>query len=375
MISLSGDQARLLRLRAQQLIPGSSDAVTDTASIVKRLGGIQAQDMLAAKLAVRVRGAGMGIADVERALAQERSVVRIWGPRGTLHLLAAEDIGWLLPLLGPIFIAGSQRRYVELGLNEDILARGTRIIRDALANQGPLTRAEIVEQLALHGLHIEGQARPYLIARAALEGFICLGPDRGAEPTYVLLSDWIHREYPSPQEEAPIVLLRRYLKAYGPATPADFAAWSGLPMSMVRTAWQHVANELIAVQIADKPVWMLQSIVAELDQLLLSVQSPIVRLLPAFDNYLLGYKNRILMVAPQHTKRINAGGGMLHPALLIDGRVVGTWKIKRQKNALRVEVAPFDQLTPEALAALETEAADIARFLGSRATLHVMVPP
>src|SRR5207248_3232015 len=145
--------------------------------------GIQAQDANAAALAVRVRSTGLVAADVEHARVQERTIIRSWGMRGTLHLLATEDIGWLLPLLGPIFIAGDRRRREELGLDEDTCTRGMRIIRDVLATHGPLTRAEIVEQLATHGLRLEGQTRPHLLSRAALEGVICLGPDRGSEPT------------------------------------------------------------------------------------------------------------------------------------------------------------------------------------------------
>lgn len=373
MISLPPDKARLLRLRAQQLILRSPDNDTDAAAIVKGLCGIQAQDTLAAKLAVRVRSVGLTIKDVEQALVQERSIVRAWGPRGTLHLLAAEDIGWLLPLLGPIFIAGSRRRYKELGLDEDISARGMGIIRNVLADQGQLTRAEIVEQLAVHGLRIEGQARPYLIGRAALEGFICLGPDRGAEPTYVLLSDWIHKTYPLPRQEASVELAHRYLQAYGPATPEDFAAWSGIAMSTARTTWQRITDQIIEIEVAGQPAWIHKTGMARLDDLSNSdIHAPVVRLLPGFDNYLLGYKNRDLAVSPQHTKRINAGGGLLRPTLLVDGRIMGTWKMKRHKNHLDIEVESFDQLTPEILAGLEAEITDIARFLGVRAMLRIV---
>src|SRR5437588_9080827 len=156
-ISLSDDQVRFLRLRAQKLTAQQPGALTSVAHVVKELCGIQAQDARAATLAVRVRSAGLVAADVEYARVQERSVVRTWGPRGTLHLLAAEDLGWLLPLLGPVFIAGGRRRRAELGLDEDTCAKGVRIIRDVLGHQGALTRAELVEQLAIRGIRIEGQ--------------------------------------------------------------------------------------------------------------------------------------------------------------------------------------------------------------------------
>src|SRR5438270_9503664 len=238
-ISLSDDQVRFLRLRAQKLTAQQPGALTSVAHVVKELCGIQAQDARAATLAVRVRSAGLVSADIEHARVQERSVVRTWGQRGTLHLLAAEDLGWLLPLFGPVFIAGSRRRYAELGLDEDTLARGVRALRTVLTNQGPLTRDELVEQLAHHGIQLTGQARPYLLQHAALQGIICLGPDRGANPTYVLLSDWLGQGYQVDtlsQASAYAVLVHRYLKAYGPATPEDLAAWSGMPISKTRGA-------------------------------------------------------------------------------------------------------------------------------------------
>src|SRR6266516_733710 len=370
-ISLSDDQVRLLRLRAQRLIPQSAGATTSVAQVVKELCGIQAQDALAAILAVRVRSTGLFAVDVERARVQERTVVRTWGQRGTLHLLATEDLGWLLPLLGPVFIVAGRRRRAELGLDEDTCTQGMRIIRNVLASQGPLTRAELVEQLAAHGLRLEGQARPYLLQRAALEGIICLGPDRGAEPTYVLLSDWVdqeHRGHSLSQEAAYTELALRYLRAYGPATPEDMASWSGMSLSKIRAAWQHLADQLIELEISGSPAWMLKMCAAWLDEP--PPHAPVVGLLPGFDIYLLGYQNRDLAVPRQHAKRINAGGGILHPALLVDGRVLGTWKSKRKKNHLYVVVEPFDRLAPEVHEGLEAEVTDLARFLDVQTYLH-----
>src|SRR5262245_13030692 len=119
MISLSDDAVRGLRLRAQQL----TSRLPDAAQVVKAACGIQAQEVLAAALSIRVRSVGLVAADIERARVQERSVVRTWGQRGTFHLLATEDLPWLLPLLGPIFIAASRRRRMELGLDEDTYTR------------------------------------------------------------------------------------------------------------------------------------------------------------------------------------------------------------------------------------------------------------
>ncbi len=257
--------------------------------------------------------------------------------------------------------------------DEDTYARGIRIISNILANQGPLTRAELFEQLAAHGLLLEGQARPHLLSRAALEGIICLGPDRGSEPTYVLLSDWVvqeHKGHSLSEAAAHAELTRYYLGAYGPATPEDQATWSGMPLKSTRAAWQHVADQLMEVEVAGAPAWMLKSRAAWLDEL--AVHPPIVRLLPRFDSYLLGYQKRDLAVAPQYAKRINAGGGIIHPTVMVDGRVMGTWKSTRKSSHLDVMVEPFDQLAPQVFPGLETEITDLSRFLGMPTTLYVL---
>ena len=199
--ALPPEQVRRLRLRAQRLGSPPDDVVPRVADIVRDAAGIQAQEMPAAALSVRARGAGLKAADIERALVDERSIVWTWGQRGTLHLLPAEDIGWLLPLLGPIFNRPSRRR-LELGLDEEIGARGVRAIRDLLAGWGPLTRAELAGHLSARGIPTAGQAMAHLIHRATLEGVICRGPNCGSKPTYVLLDDWIGPGRAVPREAA-----------------------------------------------------------------------------------------------------------------------------------------------------------------------------
>lgn len=347
-------------------------AVADAAQVARSLSGVQAQDLPAAILALRPRSSGLTADDVRRALWQERSLVRTWCFRGTLHLLATEDFGWLLPLLGPVFVARSRRRFAELGLDEDTSARGAKALRSLLGSRGPLTRAVIVEHLATHGVHLEGQARPYLLFRAALEGIIWYGPNQGAEPSYVLVDDWIERGQSLPRDAALADLARRHLSAYGPAGPADLAAWSGLSMGDARAGWTSIGGEVIEVEIDGTPAWMLREQAFWLDT---PAEGPaVVRLLPAFDTYLLGHAKRDLIVAPEHARRVNKGSGWLHPTLAVDGRVLGTWSGKRRAKRLVVVVTPFDEIDPAIQPWLEAEAADVGRFLGLGATLGVATP-
>jgi hypothetical protein len=369
-MTISRDHVRRMHLRAQSLDPRAAAGV---AQVVRLLCGVQAQEPPAAALAVRARAVGLVAADLEHARVHERSVVRTWGMRGTLHLVATEDLAWLLPLLGPIFIAASARRRAALGLDEETCAKGIRAMSALLAAHGPLTRAELVDQLAARGIDLLGQARAHLIQRAAFEGLICFGPDRGTEPTYILLDDWIDRRRAVSRDVALAELARRYLTAYGPARLEDFAAWSGMPMRESRIGWERIADELLAVEAAGTVAWMLKEHALRLEEPL-PASLPVVRLLPRYDTYLLGYRQRDFIVAPQFAKRINAGGGIVHPTLLVDGRAAGTWKGTQRRNGLAVIVTPFDDLAPAVQPGLESDAADVGRFLGTNATLQITMP-
>jgi hypothetical protein len=369
---LSIEQVRWLRLRAQRLFPRPPQPADVVAHVVRDLCAVQAQDPAAAPLAIRARSTGLVAADVRRAREHERSVVRTWAMRSTLHLLAAADVGWLLALLGPHFVRTNKRRRESLGLDEETCARAIRALREILARRGPLTRAEIVEQLARSGIRLEGQARPHLIARAALEGVVCLGPDRGTrgtEPTYVLLKDWAKPGRPLPREEALAELARRYLAAHGPAGLEDFAAWTGLPRADARCGLQGITTELLEVEVGGQPALLLRTHAALLDEP--PPPDPCVRLLPAFDPYLLGYRDRGFILPAEHSRRIHPGGGVIRPALLVNGSVIGTWRSQPERGGLRVEVSPFAPLTAEVQARLADETADVGRFLGTQAMPRV----
>jgi hypothetical protein len=315
---------------------------------------------------VRVRSTGATLASVEHARFVERSVVWTWAMRGTLHLLATDDLDWLLPLVGTTFVAAAHRRRQQLGLDEETYGRGLCAVRERLAEQGPATREELAQVLVAAGLASGYRIERHLFYRAALEGIICLGPDRGNKPNYVLLAEWLGRSLQPVAEEAALAeLATRYLAAYAPATPADLAAWSGLPTALVRAAWQGVEKTLVEVSIADRPAWLPRARLVELDAP--PPDSRSVRLLPAFDTYLLGHRSRDLILEQPYAGRINAGGGMIRAAILCDGQIVGTWQANRKGLRLKIAVDAFVPLSPEVEAGIALEIADIERFLGATA--------
>ena len=359
-----------LRARAQRLTKESATS-TLPHTILHDVCGLQAQAWSAATLGMRARSAGLDAGKVTRALNHDRSIVRTWLMRGTLHVVAAEDVRWLLHLLGPVFAHAAARRHAQLGLDDDLKTRGVAAIRTILAKTGPLTRYELVDQLRNWRVVLDAktQAAIHLIALAGLMGVVCLGPDRNGASTYVLLDDWVAKARTPARETALAELARRYFAAFGPATVDDLSAWSGLPMSEVRSGIAGARGGLAEVSVQGKPGFMLKQRLA----LRASVRTD-VRLLPAFDTYLLGYRRRDPAVSPALQRRLQRGGGWLHPAVVVNGRAVAAWSLRRTGLRGRLTLEPFEALPRTVRVGVDDEVADISRFLGISVQAEVLGP-
>lgn len=366
MLELSPDDLRALRTRAQRLDEKQPrGALVD---VVRAVVGVQAQLSPAMLLALRARISGLERADVEAALAERHSLARTWTMRGTLHLVTAEDIYWLIALLGPIFAAKDQRRRLQLGIDERVSRAGLSAIRTVLEDGSALTRHELVAKLAERGVNIEakGQAPVHLIAQAALAGIVCLGPDRpGGKTSYVLLDNWISPQAVLPREAALAELARRYLAGYGPAHVRDFAGWSGLSLTDARAGWQRLSesNPLVEVRVAGRSLWSLSK-----PETAVRPSEPAVRLLPAFDAYVLGYADRDDLVQPEHQGAVYHGGQTV-PVVMVDGLAAGVWRYDRQGKRLKITVRAFDTFNSSVRDLIAEEAADIGRFFGLPASL------
>ena len=387
--------------------PGPSagnDAGAVVASIAAHLGGLQAQAAPPARLAVRPRAlrrtsTTLAATDVDRACA-DGAVTRTRAMRGTLHLVATPDVRWMTELFGPIFIQKDHRRRLQLGLDDERCERALTALASILAGSPPLTRAELIERLAADGVAIDPRTQqpPHLLGYAAGRGLICRGPDRaGDEPTYVRLDEWAPDAPALSRDDARAELVRRYLGGYGPATRADFAAWSGLPAADTRRAWDLIAAETVAVSTAaaepaspkpaspkpasPRPASAELTRTRPADNQLAALSGaplhgppPPPRLLGHFDPLLMGYSDRELILDPANAKRVQAGGGFVQPTVLVGGRVAGTWRLDRRASrsaTARVVVEPFAELTAATREALAAEATDVGRYLGTDVTFQV----
>ena len=302
---------------------------------------------------------GVTSSAVDRAFEMDRSVVRTWLMRGTLHLCAADDVRWLLDVFGPAVNQFGASRRKNLGLDDATCARAIAVIRKALAG-GPMGRRQIRERLVSAGVVREpvGQLVLHLLYHAAALGIICSGPRMGRDDSFVLLDDWVPQSDGPRGETAAAELARRYFAAYGPAGEADFAAWSGLRRSVIRAAVASIGTELMEFPGSIRGLWTLGPAAGA------DVARPAVRLLGHFDTYLLGYRQREhLGDAAAEAWIHDGGGGWIRPVVCVDGWIAGGWRLEQSRSAIEIKVMPFDRISRRADPAIGREVEAIGRFL------------
>lgn len=303
--------------------------------VVEWLIGVQSQNYRWGRWSIGLRTDVCDDEGVERAI-QNRRIVQTWMFRGTLHFVSAGDLSWLRSLLAPGIIKKNARRYRQLELDDASFAHSQKVMQQVLELEDSLTRAQLKELFEREGVPAAGQQVPYLLQRAALDGLICHGLQSGREPTYALLSSWIGTQQALEQEEALGLLAMRYVSSHGPATQMDFAWWAGLTAKEARLALDS-APSVAPVSVDGNDYWVEGSSPS-------SARTEAAYLLPPFDEYLLGYKDRSLVLDPIYAKCVNAGGGMPKPTVVINGDVLGTWHYKLTKRKMAVTIQPFRQL-------------------------------
>jgi len=352
-VTITADIAHL-RLSNQLVASPSSGSPGD---VVGWLGAVQAQDYLGALWAIGLRLQNAVEADVEQALA-DRSIVRTWPLRGTLHFVAAADVRWMLDLIGPRMIARSAGRFRELELDAATFARARELFSNALQGGRQLTRDAMYQVLESAGISTAGQRGIWILGRLAQEGLICFGAREGKQHTFVLLEEWVPQAKTMERDQALAELARRYFTSHGPAALPDFVWWSGLATSEARAALEIARPYLLQEVITGETYWFPSSIPAASDG------SPTAYLLPAFDEYLVGYKDRRAVLDPRYVKLTNAGGGMLNPTIVIDGQVRGAWKRTLKKGAVVITPGWFAKLNKADMSAFNMSALRYGEFLG-----------
>ena len=377
-LSVTWNQVAAFRLARHHLLERAP--TKDLITVVRDMTGAQAQLLSAAQLSLWARVRDLQIANVEEAIRQ-RTLVKASCMRRTLFLVPSDSLA--------VFVRGSTRRAEK----EIRWARGKgvpdRVLDAAIdaalgALDQPLTRPEIAERVSralgvqMRAAHGGGWGHRKKIAAvpvgeltypvvdllhlSASRGVVCYGPLRGTEPTFVRADAWIPKWQDLPREDAEGALLRMYLRAFGPATAADFALWTGITLTDAREIWAREQAGFASVNVAGWTAEVLQEDLDELAQA--EFEKSLVRLLPYFDTFLLGHKNRDHLVGVEHKPKVYRAQGWIAPVVLVDGRVSAVWQHVRDGNRLRAQVMKFGSLSRPAAAGIREEARDLGRFLG-----------
>lgn len=341
-----------IRLQSQHIIQADFTSAHD---VVSWMGAMQAQDYSGALWAIALRTPDLTQSDVEQAIT-DRSIVRTWPMRGTLHFVASEDVRWICKLLTPRIISSSAGRRRELGLDEATLEKAKGVLIKALSGGRCLSRPELFKILDEAGIAPTGQRGIHILAYYSQLGLLCFGPHEGKQPTFVLLDEWIK---PTPElsvDESLAKLAVRYFTSHGPASLKDFTGWGTLKITDARKAIEMAGNTLAKSTVNGIDYWH-----APLGKVTIKPSS---FLLPGFDEFMLGYKDRSAALEFEHANKIVPGGnGVFLPTIVRNGQIIGTWKKTVRAANVSLQLVPFTTIDPETLNLLQAAANRYATFL------------
>ncbi|WP_431277233.1 winged helix DNA-binding domain-containing protein [Leifsonia poae] len=356
--------ADLLRFRL--LAQGLEDEGERTPqAVVERMLAVQAQDFGAACWALGIRAPGTTQADVIAAL-DAGDIIRSWPMRGTLHFVPPADLRWMLSITTERMLNGLTLRHRQLELETPDFAKAQDVVTAAIAGGGSIGRAELMELWEAHGIATAGQRGYHLIYWLAQNGVLCWGPSYKTQQALVLLDEWVPHSRELAHDEALAEFFVRYVAGHGPATVKDFVWWTKGTVAGAKTALAVAGDRLTSIEVDGTEYWLTSELASR------AVARPrtpsdknALYMLPGFDEYLIGYQNRDLVLDPEFANVIVPGGnGVFAPILVSRGRVAGTWK--RTTNAKRVTVdpRPFAPLSNAESTRIARSVKAYGRFLG-----------
>jgi hypothetical protein len=353
----------IARLRLQALGLAGPPVASDAAGVVGHHLAMQAQDLPASRWAVGSRLPEGTEADVFAAY-DAGLIVRSWPMRGTVHVVAAGDLPWMLEHLGDRALMGVKSRWGYLGIDEAFLERARDVAVELLEGGGRATRAELMEACREAGLEMTGQRSYHTVWYLSQTGTLVQGPTRDGEHELVLLEEWIPE---SPVLDRPGALRElgaRYLRARGPATVDDLVHWTKLTKTDARKALEVDGETIVEVEGPGGPYRMLGEHLDTLDPGSAEADRTVLAL-AAFDEHLLGYRIRDCVLDPEHARLVDPGrNGVFRWTLVAGARVVATWKRIRRKRYVLVETAPFRPLSGEIEKAIPGAIEAWGRFAG-----------
>ena len=341
------------RLASQQI---AGTKFTSPKDLVAWMGAMQAQDYAMSKWAVGVRLPNSTEKAIEAAL-DKGEVIRTHVLRPTWHLVSVDDLRWMLALTAPQIQAGMKSRHKDLGLTEAILSKSRKILEKSLRDGNHSTRDELILLLNKAGISTDENRASHIFSAAELEGLICSGVTKNGKQTFSLLEERVLPTKLLGRDEALAKLAKRYFTSHGPATLDDFDWWSGLSTGDAKRALDMAKSELSSEAVEGKTYWFVQANVEAKESAFL---------LPAFDEFIISYKDRSATITSENHKRAVSSNGMFYPTVVVNGETVGIWKRAIKKDKAIVELACFTKPRPDSQRLIEAASLRYGEFLGRK---------
>lgn len=318
-----------LRLNNQQITGTSFKTAKE---IISWMGEMQAQDFNMAKWGVGLRLPGSTEETINAAI-DRGEIIRTHVMRPTWHFVSADDIYRMLELTAPNIRSSMKSRHKQLEIDAHAVAQSNAIIEKALTDRGQLSRKELVSEFIKAGIGLDDNRAAHLLMCAELDQLVCSGKTQGSQTTYALLAERVPAKTKMGREEALAKLALTYFSSHGPATLQDFVWWSGLAVRDARNALEMARSALVPETIGSQTYWFRNS-TAE-------VARESVHLLPAFDEFIVGYKDRSAALTYEHHKKTVTNNGVFRPVVVVNGQVEGRWKRSVKKTEVPVEIVLF----------------------------------
>jgi len=315
-MTIDKENIPILRSFNQQI---AASGFSTAKEIAGWMGAVQAQDYNMVKWALGIRIHNSTETDINAEI-DAGNIVRTHLLRPTWHFVSSDDIYWISDLTSSQVKSAVKFRDRQLGLTDSIIRKCNRLFTKTLRDGNHLTREELIEELIKAGIGADNNRAYHIFLRAELDGVICSGKQKNGKPTYAILEEWVPVKNRKYKDEALRELAVRYFTSRGPATVQDFSWWSGLTLGKSRLALELAGPDLISVTFKNMTYWFTDPVCKP------SPVSKNAYLLPAFDEFLISYRDRTASLSMVHNKKTISNNGIFYPAVLLRGQIIGTWK-------------------------------------------------
>jgi len=346
----------ILQIRLyNQLLSGND--MREPHEIVSYMGAMQAQAFDMSRWAIGVRLPGIATDQRVIEAINNAEIIRTHILRPTWHFVAAEDIHWMselsMPRLRPIYISYARMS----GTDDDVFERYWSDVERLLRDDNHLTRQELIAHLALEGKDVSDNGVNRILNFAELEGLVCNGRVKGNKQTFCLLQERIPKTQVLSKEESLEKLARKFFTSHAPATLPDFIWWSGLLASDAKKALELIKDDFISEEISERTFWMKNDIKIPVKT------GDSVLLLPQFDEMVVSYKDRTEMIEDEHYGKVMTKNGLFSPTIMLNGKIVGSWRKATKKGKPEIESSFFEKTTKKTEASLKKAQKNYLDFL------------